>query len=82
MEQDLSRAMYEKAIGKVVVDYLQSLVTGELPSLAESSALQLIANIKAILDDDSLEDPQCFYRIDALVDAFHAANVITSRHDF
>ena len=82
MEQDLSRAMYENAVGKLVVDYLESLGTVELPSLAESSALKLIAEIKDILDNDDLEDPQCFHRIDALVDAFHAGNVPTGRHDW
>lgn len=82
MEQDLSRAMYENAIGKLVVDYLESLGTAELPSLAESSALKLIAGIKAILDDGALEDPECFQRIDALVDAFHAWNIPTVRHDW
>ena len=82
MEQDLSRAMYENAIGKLAVDYLESLGTAGLPALAESSALKLVAEIKAVLDDDSLEDPTCFQRIDALVDAFYARNVHTPRHDW
>lgn len=82
MEQDLSRAMYENAIGKLVVNYLESLGTVELPALAESSALKLIAEIKAVLDDGSLEDPTCFQRIDALVDAFYVRNVHTPRHDW
>lgn len=82
MNQDLSRAMYENAVGKLVVDYLESLGTVELPALAESSALKLIAEIKDILDNDDLEDPECFRRIDALVDAFHVRNVPTGRHDW
>lgn len=82
MKQDLSRAMYENAIGKLVVDCLESLETVELPALAESGALKLIAELQALLDDDGLEDPECFRRIDALVDAFHARNVPTHRHDW
>ena len=82
MEQDLSRAMYENAIGKLAVDYLEYQGTHGLPALAESSALKLVAEIKAVLDDDSLEDPECFRRIDALVDAFSARNVYTPRHDW
>lgn len=81
MSQDLSRAMYENAVGKLVVDYLESLGNVDLPALAEYSALKLVAEVKAILDDDGLEDPACFRRIDALVDAFHAGNVPTHRHD-
>lgn len=82
MNQDLSRAMYENAVGKLAVDYLESLGTVDLPALAESSALKLIAEIQAVLDDDTLEDPACFRRIDALVDAFHARNIPTARHDW
>ena len=82
MKQDLSRAMYENAIGRLAVSYLESLRAEELPPLAESNALELIAEIKAILDNDALEDPECFYRIDAIVDAFHARNVSTVRHDW
>lgn len=82
MEQDLSRAMYENAVGKLVVDYLESLGTVDLPALAESSALKLIAEIQAVLDDGGMEDPECFRRIDALVDAFHAGNIPTRRHDW
>lgn len=82
MNQDLSRAMYENAVGKLVVDYLESLGAVELPALAESSALKLVAEIQAVLDDDGLEDLECFRRIDALVDAFHARNVPTGRHDW
>ena len=82
MEQDLSRAMYENAIGKLVVNYLESLGTVELPSLAESSALKLIAEIKAVLDDDSLEDPECFQRIEAILTALEDHGVFTTRHDW
>ena len=82
MEQDLSRAMYENAIGKLVVNYLESLGTVELPALAESSALKLIAEIKAVLDDDSLEDPECFQRIEAILTALEDHGVFTTRHDW
>ena len=82
MEQDLSKAMYENAIGMLVMNYIESLEPAKLPALAESSALMLIAEIKAILDDDSLEDTTCFYRTDALVDAFYARNVQPPRHDW
>ena len=82
MEQDLSRTMYENAIGKLVVNYLESLGTVELPALAESSALKLIAEIKAVLDDDSLEDPECFQRIEAILTALEDHGVFTTRHDW
>ena len=82
MKQDLSRAMYENAIGRLAVSYLESLRAEELPPLAESNALELIAEIKAILDNDALEDPECFQRIDAIVDLYNDNHMYTPRHDF
>ncbi len=45
-------------------------------------AVELLEKIRAILDDDSLSDPACFHRIDAMVDAFQTAGVPTARHDW
>lgn len=49
---------------------------------AGSAALQVLTEIKTILDDDALDDPACFRRIDAIVDAFHKSGISTIRHDF
>ncbi len=45
-------------------------------------AVELLEKIRAILDDDSLSDPECFHRIDAMVDSFQTAGVPTARHDW
>ena len=82
MEPKLAKALYENALGELAAKYLEFLRPADLVPLAESNALKLIAEIKAVLDDDSLEDPTCFQRIDALVDAFYARNVHTPRHDW
>ena len=44
--------------------------------------LLFASEIKAILDDDTLEDPECFHRIDAMVGAFGAKGLYTPRHDW
>ncbi len=48
----------------------------------QNEAVELLEKIRAILDDDSLADPECFHRIDAIVDAFQSAGIPTARHDW
>lgn len=48
----------------------------------DGAAVKLLERIKAILDDDALDDPECFHRIDAIVDTFHEAGIPTSRHSW
>ncbi len=42
--------------------------------------MELIEQIRDILNDDTLTDPECFYRIEALVDAFADVGLYTTRH--
>lgn len=82
MDLQTMRNLYENALGELAVKYLESLDPQEIRSLAESKALELISQIKSILDDDAVDDPECFHRIDAMVDAFHDHGVPTARHDW
>ena len=43
-------------------------------------AERLLDEIISILDDTSLDDPDCFYRSDAIVRAFQTAGFQTKRH--
>ena len=72
--------LYARAIGELIIKYLDHLDRRELDHLAESSAVSLLRQTKAVLDDETLVDPTCFQRIDALVAAFYAAGLSTSRH--
>ena len=82
MGSDISRDMYAKTIGKLVLDYADTFQSFELLSTVESEALKLISEIRGVLNDDSLEDPECFRRIEALVKAFDERGIDTSRHDW
>ena len=46
-----------------------------------AEAMNLLSEIKAILDDDAVEDPACLHRIDAIVNAFWSKGIYTPRHD-
>ncbi len=82
MDLQTTRKLYENALGELAAKYLESLDPEEIRPLMESRALELISQIKSILDDETLEDPGCFRRIDAMVDAFHDHGVPVSRHDW
>ena len=69
-----------RAAGELVTQYLNTVDRGELARLAELRALELVRQIREILDDDTLDDSTCFLRIDAMVTSFHEAPVSTRRH--
>ena len=48
--------------------------------MTELCAVQLLRRIKEILDDEALDDPTCFQRIDAIVSVWHEAGLETDRH--
>lgn len=41
-----------------------------------------MAQIQAVLDDDALDDPECFDRIERIVTTFHDRGIPTPRNDF
>lgn len=82
MSDPTLKQIYAKAIGDLAIDYMEAKYGEFGYPLAESKAAKLISDIKTILDDEALDDPQCFQRIDAIVDMFHAAGLNVTRHDW
>lgn len=83
MERSTFKELYAQTIGTEVLKYLFG--EGVLKTLtreAESAAAQTLADIQAVLNDETLDDPACFRRIDAIVDVFHRHGLGTTRHDF
>jgi len=84
MESDnvptIEERLYAQAIGWEVLRYAKAYDTHELARKVDSDAIDLIKKIKAILDDLTLDDPDCFLRIDAIVRAFHSYDLSTDRH--
>ena len=80
MNDPVMKQLCEKAIGELVVRYLDTISEGEIVSLAEREAVDLVCQISEILDDLTLDDTECFQRIDSIVPAFHHARLSTQRH--
>ena len=81
MDNMVMRQLCAKAIGELVVQYLDTIGEGEIARLAELEAVKLVCRIREILDDPALDDGACFRRVDAIVSAFHAAGIPTRRHE-
>ena len=55
----------------------------DLEKLAEPTCYQVLKQIRAIVRDDSLSDPQCFAKVEAIICALERAGFHGgSRHDW
>ena len=61
---------------------VEALRPDDIFPLAESAAWELLSDIKAILDDETLADQARFHRIEAMVSAFEARGIQMNRHDW
>lgn len=77
---DILHELMEKELGRRIFLMLKNAEL--LPSLAiatEQSAVHLLGQIQAILNDSTCDDFDC---IEQIVSTLHAAGVSTHRHDF
>lgn len=79
MEWTVPESLAAQAIGRAVLDNLDRESLGRAVNAA---ALELLEEIRVILNDERLDDRECFHRIDALVSAFDRRGIAVTRHDF
>lgn len=79
MEWTVSQSLTALTIGRAAMDCMDRET---LAKAVNSPALELLEEIREILNDERLDDPECFHRIDALASAFRRRGVEVSRHDF
>lgn len=82
MSDPTIKQMYAKAVGELVLNYVESVCALPEPETINHQAVRLIVKIKEILDDDTLDDPDCFRRIETIVELYHKAGIGTARHDW
>ena len=55
----------------------------EMERLMRERCVQALREIREVLDDDTLDDPECFQRIERIVEIYEALGAGGgSRHDF
>lgn len=73
--------LWAQVIAQEMVRYARAGGEPFMAGRADSEAVRILTEIKEVLDDRSLDDPACFYRIDAIVSAFARAGLTTRRHE-
>ena len=79
MKLSISKELLAQAIAR---DVAECIDMGDCADQIECDAVRILEQIRDILDDDGLSDPECFGKIDAIVSVFHGHGQHTSRHDF
>ena len=74
--------LYARAIGWQGLEYLRREHPGEVAEKLEGDALRILDKIQKILDDETLNDPECFEKIELIVKTFYANGLSTNRHDW
>ncbi len=82
MNEQILKSIYARAMGELTLRFLESVGQDAIVPVMESKALDVISQIKAILDDETLNDRECFQRIEAVVNVFEANGIDTTRHDW
>ena len=60
----------------------QDRVVERILRQTETQALQMLADIRKALNDDQLDDPECFRRIEAIMAVYEAEGIAIGRHDW
>lgn len=72
-----------RAVGWEIMTCLKrEQVWEKLVQAAEGDAVRILDQIRRVLDDDSLDDPECFEKIEKIVQVFYANGLNTGRHDW
>lgn len=83
MELTAQEELAAQAIGLEAMRYLKD---GEpirkIAAETESRAMRALEGIRRILNDDNLDDPECFQRIESILSTLEDAGIFTTRHDW
>lgn len=79
VEEDLTAYV----IGQAFLDYTkQTGVMQDILAAVDGKALQILEEIRCALDDDALDDPECFKRIEAILTVLENHGITSLRHDW
>ncbi len=79
--------LYEEILAGIVQNNDTQMILppmkGDLGKLCESACYRALESIKKILEDDALEDSECFWRIEEIVRVYERlGSDCGNRHDF
>lgn len=73
----VSDYLWAQAVGEKLLEAAKFL---DWQTTVDSFAVQLLGNIQRILDDPSLDDGDCFVRMEEILAAWNRAGLRSTRH--
>ena len=71
------------SLGMLMLEHIkEDELLREAIAAAETAAIKTLEEIKGALDDETLDDPECFRRIEAILTMFEDNGTGAHRHDF
>lgn len=75
--------LYQEILAQEFVNSLSVDLKDDLEKIVEMKCYQALEEIKKVLDDETLDDPECFHKIEKIVCIFEEMGSDGgSRHDF
>ncbi len=74
---DVSDGLWAQAVGE---ELLKIAKARDWARDVDSRAVRLLGEIQALLDDDRLDDPTCFQRMEDVLEKWNRAGLHTTRH--
>ena len=70
-------------IGQAVLAYFRDAgVLKDIYAAVDSRTVRIVEEIQRTLDDDTLDDPECFQRIEKILRVLESNWMYSSRHDW
>lgn len=78
--------LYEEILTKVIADCIREKIVSEninADKIIQTESYKALCKIKSIIEDDKLEDEECFLKIEEIVRVFESIGSNGgNRHDF
>lgn len=81
LDPSLVDEMWVRAMAQEMQRFLKGMAPEAVRIKVDSEAVRILSEIKKVLDDKSLDDSECFCRVNAIVDIFYQAGLSTRRHE-
>jgi len=80
LDPSVADELWARVVARETLRYAKAIGEETMARRVDSEAVRILSEVKGVLDDPALDDPECFYRIDSIVDAFYRAGLSTRRH--
>ena len=79
-EQEIYDMLCAQILGRIVLDHIRNMEPQIIAQKVNIEAVSLLAEIYQILNDTTVDDPECLSRIDRIVRAFFKRGLASTRH--